>query len=407
MVRHAYRPLLIFILALAAYGVLASRTIFFRHSTTPYPVALADSFLHGRTDLLDPPSEGYDLIFYHDRWYVAQGPLPSLLIMPLVALLGPAQVSDIVVDILVGALNVMLCDMVLGVTAPGLSRRRRSLLTLFFALGTVHAWLSILGTVWFLGQISTVMFCWGLIYAVWKWKPILSGIMLGFILLGRPSIVPGAVLLAVGWWAITGGETPAVLARQVVKLALPLTVAVALLGAYNAVRFGNPADFGYAYLNDAANIRLRRQTYGSFNLVFLPENFYIFTIKPPQIQLDLANLRATSVSPDPDGMGFLWMSPGLLYALVVFPQTRSEQWQYGWVLLAVAAILLPSLLYHNTGSAQFGYRFILDALPFWMILVAWGAKRGSIYVLAGLVLFSVAVSVWGTRWFYRFWYKLL
>jgi len=282
------------------------------------------------------------------------------------------------------------------------------LLTFFFALGTVHAWLSILGTNWFLGQLSAVPFCWLFIYVVWKKRPILSGLMLGLVMLARPSIVPGALILAIGWWFITRQKTeqPQSLAIQIVKLAIPVFIAAGLLGGYNYLRFGNATDFGYAYLNDALNIRTRRLTYGSFNPIFLPENLTILTVKPPDIHLDLNNLRSFSINPSPEGMGFLWISPVLLYAFCVFPKTKDERMQYWCLVISTLLILLPSLLYHNTGSAQFGYRFILDALPFWIILVAWAAKRGSIYLLAGLISYSVAVNVAGARWFYRFWYKL-
>jgi hypothetical protein len=404
VIRTYSRPIVIFILATMAYSLLASRTVFFQHSSTPYPIALADAFLHGRLDLVDPPSGGYDLIFYRDHWYVAQQPLPSLLIVPFVAVFGAAHVSDILVDIFLGACSVTLCDVVLGITAPEISLTRRGLLTIFFALGTVHAWLSILGTNWFLGQISAMPFCWLFIYMVWKKRPILSGIMLGIVLLGRPSIVPGAFIWAIGWWSITGLKIQ--LPKQFVQLAIPVLIAAVLLGEYNYLRFGNPGDFGYQYLNDAPNIRNRRLAHGSFNPTFLPENLMILTVKPPEIHLNLSDLQGFNVNPTPEGMGFLWISPVLLYAIVVFPKTHDEKMQYWWLVTTVLLIMLPSLLYHNTGSAQFGYRFILDALPFWMILVAWGAKYGSVYLLASLVFFSVTVNVWGTRWFYRFWYRL-
>ena len=64
-------------------------------------------------------------------------------------------------------------------------------------------------------------------------------------------------------------------------------------------------------------------------------------------------------------------------------------------------MLAPALLYHNTGSVQFGYRFVLDALPVWMILVGIGAQRGKWWPLAGLTLYAVLVNFRGFTWMYE------
>jgi hypothetical protein len=54
------------------------------------------------------------------------------------------------------------------------------------------------------------------------------------------------------------------------------------------------------------------------------------------------------------------------------------------------------------GSAQFGYRFLLDGLPFWMVLVARGVRHQPHNILAALVLFCVVVNWWGTSWLIEF-----
>jgi hypothetical protein len=53
------------------------------------------------------------------------------------------------------------------------------------------------------------------------------------------------------------------------------------------------------------------------------------------------------------------------------------------------------LLYFNTGWYQFGYRFVLDFLPFALLLTTLGmrAKPGRVEKL--LIVLSVAINIWG------------
>jgi hypothetical protein len=395
------RGILIFALALTAYGVRAGDLL--RHeSIAPYFTYLADAFGHGAVNIEHPPAWGYDLIRYDGRWYVAQQPLPALLLTPVVSVLGRQRVSDVAFGVLCGAISVMLGDWVIGITSPDVSPERRNWLTLFLALGTAHFSLSVLGTVWFLGQIVTLMFVWIFIGALWRDKPLIGGIGLAMMLLGRPSIVPGALLLAVG---IIRLHCPPLSTKQRSifwsQLFIPLLASGIFLGCYNWVRFGNPLDMGYLYIQEAADIKERLLQYGNFNLAFLPENLSIATIKPPIFQPD-CGAACELIQPDPVGMGLLWTSPVLLYGVLALRQKGKRHEQNVLVAVIAGLALLPSLLYHNPGSAQFGYRFMLDALPFWMILVARGVKNQRPCILAALVLYCVGVNLWGTNWLIDF-----
>src|SRR5258708_1375995 len=97
--RNWLRPLTVVALAFIVYGFIAHQVLRGR-SVAPYFVSLADSFLHGHADVVPPLDNGaYDLIYYQDRWYVAQPPLPALLLMPLVALRGADSVSDVAFNV--------------------------------------------------------------------------------------------------------------------------------------------------------------------------------------------------------------------------------------------------------------------------------------------------------------------
>ena len=70
------------------------------------------------------------------------------------------------------------------------------------------------------------------------------------------------------------------------------------------------------------------------------------------------------------------------------------------LLLAIVLVQVPSLLYFNTGSYQFGYRFALDWLPLGVLAVALeteGPLRGWV---KALIVGSVLMHLWGVLWMY-------
>jgi hypothetical protein len=394
------RPLVVFFLALITYSYIA-RQFLTGSSVAPYFVSLANSFLHGRTDI-EPSADnlGYDLIHYQDHWYVAQPPLPALLLMPVVLLRGVGHTSDVAFNVFLGACSVALCDIAIGAAVPTCATWKRNWLTLLFGLGTVLVSLSVLGTVWFMGQVAAAVFTWAFIWMVVSRRPLLAGTMLGLAILGRPFILPGALVFAAGYWLWLRRDfwECRSLRNAAVLFALPLIVSLSFTATYNYSRFGSPFDFGYSYLSDAPNIKQRRLTYGIFSPVFLPENLAVATVNPPIFYADCSYPLCAKIAPDPWGMGLLWTSPLLLYALLVVPFSKTER-RYRYLLaVTIGLVLLPSLLYHNTGAAQFGYRFALDALPFWMVLLASEVATRWSRVMIAAILYSVAVNVWGAYW---------
>lgn len=375
-------------LAFAAYALLA-RDILFQQSIAPHFVYLAAAWLAGQSNLIEPLPAYYDLIWYEGRWYVAQQPLPALLMLPGVAWRGAAGVPDVLLTVLIGAGGVALCYLTLRLAVPALPPPRRALLTLLYALGTPHAYMSALATVWLSGQVAAAAFLWVFLLGLLRGLPWLAGLGLGAAILARPGIAPGGLLIAALWLFWHKRQQ---FGAAVALFALPILLAVAFLGWYNHARFGSYTDFGYAHIQEAENLAARRLEHGNFSPAFLPENLYTATLRPPLLQNG-------NPQPDPWGMGLLLTAPALLYGL-------AARWDREKTLLALGAgaMLLPALLYHNTGSTQFGYRFILDCLPVWMVLVAFGAQRGKLWLLAGLVAYGVLVHLWGFAWMYGVFY---
>ncbi len=187
--------LLVFLGALAGY-LLISRDIVHKPSIAPYFINLAQAFIDGNPYISMDATNQYDLIYYGNLWYVAQPPLPGIMLMPWLWLFG--TVSDVLFSVFVGAINVMLCERVLRVGVPQLGLWARLALTAFFGFGTAHLYLTSMGTVWFLGQTCAVLVTWLFLSFSLHNRPFLAGTALGLALMARPNIAFGALAFVAG-----------------------------------------------------------------------------------------------------------------------------------------------------------------------------------------------------------------
>jgi len=429
-------PLGLFLAFLAIYGLTAGASLG-RHSLAPHFVYLAEALLAGRLDLIHVPDPPYDLTLFDGRWYVSFPPLPALLMLPLVAVRGLA-VSDIAFSVVIGAVNPSLFYLVLerlGIAEP----RARIWSCLLLGLGTPLWYCAALGSVWFTAHVVAVA-CMSLyaLEVLGKNRPVLAGLWLGLGFLSRPPTLLAFPLALVAGLRCAGGRQlpdPRVgaasstrRARHAVMFAclLALGVAPALLGqaAYNWARFGNPLEFGYRWMNSPQALLERQAAWGQFSLHFLPENLYTLLVRPP-----LVSLAPFHVEPDPWGMGLLITCPVLLLAL---PREILGRIGQGLSIrgranrattspspgrpaacacegrcslrlglwLSLALIQLPSLLYFNTGSYQFGYRFALDWLSLGIPLIALETGGRLRWWGKALILASALAHLWGVLWMY-------
>lgn len=110
----------------------------------------ARGFLQGRLDIWNLPSYYVDLIYWKDKIYLPNPPLPSILLIPFVAIWGIAT-EQIRVCMLFGAVDVFLVWTLLGrMTVQGSLRVG---LTILYGFGTVHYSASIIGTIWFYAHV--------------------------------------------------------------------------------------------------------------------------------------------------------------------------------------------------------------------------------------------------------------
>ena len=434
----------VFLIFLTVYGLTAGASLG-RHSLAPHFVYLAESLLHGRLDLLHIPDPPYDLTPFAGRWYVSFPPLPSLLMLPPVAI-GGLAISDIAFSVLLGAVS--LAFLYNALARLGVQdTASRIWLCLLLGLGTPLWYCAALGSVWYTAHVAAVTcLCLYGLEVVGQNRPIPAGLWLG---LGFLSRAP--VLLAFPLSLTVGLHRDHSVRRRIRFLLLfALGVAPALLGqaAYNWARFGHPFEFGYRWMNSPGPLMERQAAWGQFSLHFLPENLYTLLVRPP-----LVSLAPFHVAPDPWGMGLLFTCPALLLALPALAKVVSSRWwaafhtnegvhgpdsspepssgslctcpettpyscgvlrpipvpKYqvinGQVLclglwLSILFVQIPSLLYFNTGSYQFGYRFALDWLPLGVLLVALETGGRLRWWGRGLIVASILMHLWGILWMY-------
>jgi hypothetical protein len=392
---------IIFLSAFLLY-LLSANLVVKQQSITPQYVYLANAFLHGRLDLAELPQNTYDLILYEGHWFVPGALAPALLMMPFVAIVG-IGFSDVFFGILIGALNVLLMYILLGRLGMDEISPKRLWLTILFAIGTVHWWVTSLGNTWFNAHSVAVMFI--LLFVnetLTDQRPWLAGLWLGLAGLSRPPTLFAAFFFLVYAFSLSH-DWRMVFQQKLLPFGLTLSLGVGVILIYNVLRFGNPLEFGYRYVQGSYAIVQAIERYGSFSHIYMPCNLYISLVGPPNLPgaaalgdticWQLGSLSHSFEAPfeffDPRGMSIFLTTPAFLYLF-------KARWHEPLVRAALAgslAVLLVLWMYSTTGWVQFGYRYILDIIPFLIILVSSGMPSLTKHARLLIVLSSIINSI--------------
>lgn len=385
--------------AIAACILLGSALLFASLETPKlaYFNELAAAFLKGQV-YLPHPAATHDLTNFAGRWYVPFLPLPALMMLPWVALFGLKALNTVVFNCVIGGLNASLVFLLVrAMGRRGWSRASLAAalgLSALFTLGSVHWYMSLQGSVWFISQVCTVTFLLASLWlAVEFASPVWAGLALGLAMLGRPTVfLMLPLLLAIG---IQHGRRDGVLWQKQVwnwgwRIALPVGICVVAILGYNQIRFQNFLDFGYLTENVDPSLKSGLMKFGQFNLHFLPHNLWAMLLAGP-----VWDAKQGIISPAGDGMSIFLTTPALFF---LFRKFKKDLLSIGaWV--AIAFLLVPLLLYYNTGWWQFGYRFSLDFMPAVMLLFALGLEEKPEWGFWFVVGLGVLVNAWGALWF--------
>lgn len=360
---------------------------------------LAEAFVQGRLYIKNPPYV-HDLTPYQGRWYVPMPPLPAILLMPLAYFVGAAGISTSYISIMVSALNgVLLYEIFQELKKRGwlaLSENAIFLLLALFLFGTSHFWLGFSGRGWFFAQILTVFFLALAIYAtIHALSPWWIGVFVGMAIMTRPTaMMTTPFLLAITLQIMQDkGEKLAFksILGWILQAAVPITIAIASLLAYNYLRFDNIFDFGYVTVNAGPEVVKNVQRWGTFSLHFLPANLNVMLFKLPFWNPGGRWL----ILPSATGTSIFLVTPALIYLFRRYPKNWFVAGAWSAVILSAGLMLT----YHNTGAHQFGYRYILDFILPLMLLLGFSLKKKIPWHFIALTILSIAVNLYGANWF--------
>ena len=334
-------------------------------------VRLADSFLHGRLHLDNPPP-WLELATFEGRRYSHQGILPALLLTPFVALFGPDLNLRHFAALLGAGISMTAWSLA---TRIGLTGWRRVAAWVFPVFGTTIWFEAKTGHTWGVAALTSALF---LFLALNEYfgprRLVLVGLFVGLAGLSRPPAMLALLALAVAV------RHP----RRIAQLALGSLGPLIVMLGYNYARFGGLIDKSQQlhYIHD--DFRKHRPP-GQFSLAHLPQNLYSWFLLGPQFRQEFPY-----VFPSYLGMALPLTSPAFVKA---FAAGRER-----WLWLGAVCVVGPAALHYANGFSQFGMRYLLDAVPFLSALIFLALRDGRAYGYLALLAASVAINAYGVAY---------
>jgi hypothetical protein len=205
----------------------------FRPSPNNHYVHLAQAWLQGRLDIGGSPPGTNDWACFDTvdegpcppgrysfsgpeaeryRWYVSFPPLPAVLLLPVVAIVGLGTLDALFWALFAGLAPMLLFVVLRFLRESGQSGRTERddlLVTALFAIGSVYYFAAVQGTVWFAAHVVAAAFvCLYLLYAFGARRPLAAGLALGLAFLCRPAtlLLAGFFDLAPRWVLRASGD---------------------------------------------------------------------------------------------------------------------------------------------------------------------------------------------------------
>jgi hypothetical protein len=329
---------------------------------------LADSLLHGRLYIVDP-KPWLELVRYKGHSYSHQGVGPAIMLVPFVALFGPDFNLRHFAALVGGGISMAAWSLA---TRIGLTRWERLIAWAFPVFGTTVWYEAKTGHTWGVAALASVLFLFLALNEYFGPQRLwLVGLFIGSASLCRPP----ALLALVAFVVVLRNP------RKILQLGLGVVGPLFLMLSYNYLRFGSLFDKAQQlhYVQDS--FRLQRPP-GQFSPAHLPFNLYSWFFLGPSFQDGFPYIRPTLL-----GTSLPLTSPAFISAF----GARRERWLW----LAAICVVGPAAFHYANGFAQFGMRYLLDAIPFLSALVFIALRDGRAAGYTALLTASVAINAYG------------
>jgi hypothetical protein len=381
---------------------------------------LADAFLHGRLDVKNPLNDR-DLVHYNNKLYLYWPPMPAVAYTPLVAIFG-THLPDAFINILFGILNIWLfMKIVLGLNQKfNLNFNTKQLLWVgfFWGLGTVHFYMSMEGTVWFVSQIMAQTFLFSSVVLLLKSKDkvvplLLSGLFFAAATYTRNNMVFAIFFLACLYLAMHPKLSWKNGIGKTIIFGIPFILFSLLNAWYNYVRFGDYFENGIQYHLMNPYFFENFKQHGYFSTYYLSHNFYTEVVHMPSFTTSFPFIQK-----EDEGFGFIWGSPLFLIlipAVVLQIRTYKNPIKGNADILSqrivrigcwLAALPIAFVIFciMGTGWYQFCARYTLDFQFFLVIYLLFSWQLLSVipkikWIAFTLILASITIQFLGA-WIY-------
>lgn len=348
------------------------------NNTQNLAVLQAKAFLNGRLDISGTVN---DTAQYAGKNYVPFPPFPAVLMLPFLYLFGAANAT--MIALLLTFLNIFIFRNILKKLS--IDSITISWLLIGFFLGSAY-WLAVKSSfgVWHFAHVVAVTFILlaireGLISG----RGYLAGLFLGFAFLSRQLSVYSAIFIIAALITNSHHESKEAKVKSIVGFMLAFGLMGLVYLYFNAIRFDDPLDTGYAYIMSHQDPSSRFDQYGLFHWAYLPFNFIYMFIQGPHFTFEGSTIPQ---GVDLYGTSLTFASPFVFFSLCA----KGNKLLIRSAWLAVGLCLVHMLFYYNNGWVQVNaQRFTLDFLPILMILVALSSK----YVNKKLLYASIAYAV--------------
>ncbi len=352
------------------------------------------NWLHGRTYIAEPEKYEYlELAIYEGRYYVSFPPLPSVALLPFVALWGLDTPNNILIAYY-GLLSAALAFAIMR--ARGRSPRNAAFWALVCVWGSNMLWMTTNGGVWFQAQALNMVMCLAAVLCAIRGKKAASTTFLALAVGCRPLsaiFLPiFALLFAWNEREKHGGFLKSCLAQWKCVIG-PILIGACYM-AYNYARFGDPLQFGHDYLPE-----FMRAEHGQFHISYLWPNLKQLLFTPVTISGGRLSF--------PLFQGFMFFVADPIFIIwavrcAVNVGKKGVSAEGLGLGLGMLLMLLATCMHRTLGSWQFGARYTCDMIPFaYMYLADRGRKRPASWELA-LGGMAVAFNAYGVMYMYLY-----